>query len=821
MYISKNWLKNYLPEIDGVDDELIARKLTLSLAEVEGVERKGLLLKDLVVGEVEKVEKHPQSSKLHVCQVKTGKEESRQIVCGAPNVEPGQKVVVCLPGGSVVNAKTGEAYPIAPSEIKGVASNGMICSERELGISSEHETILTLDGSYTAGEEFDAVLRDSVFEIENKSLTHRGDCFSHKGIARELSAILDLDLNRTEEIAEPVQTESLPLELRIETKKCLKFTAITLKNVKVAPSPFWLKNALGRIGVRSVNNVVDITNYVMFATGQPLHAYDYSKIANHTLIVRETRMGEPLEAIDHKTYTLNDGDIIVGDTREIHDLAGIMGSVSSEINADTTEIILEAAVFSPDQILSTSRHQGLRSEAATRFSKGLDIEQTLPSLKLAVNLINDLAHGDVASEILNVGPEQAEEKFIEFDLQEVPRKVGINIDAESMLVYLERLGIKIENKNNINTSSNIVTVPQIARLRIPSWRKDLVESVDIVEEIIRIHGYDLIETKLPARTTAAAKLPIIGYLQRKVSSQLLNLGFNEVKTYSFISEKLKTAFRLKDRQLLKIMNAISPELNYVRNSLAPSLVETFQKNSNNFDEINIFEIGRTANIYDYDEQKLPRQDWFVGILSNSSETEVEASKKAYLGFKGRVEALLELLGISSTSWSWQEYKSQDYVFLSEAVHPNRVSSLVINGEFVGVVAEVSPYVTADLAIAQKLFIAEINLNKLLDLDVVDTREFQNISPYPSVERDLSFWLNEKVKLAELLEITKSTFAADKSLRPEVQLIDEYFNADGRRSITLNLHLQPLNATLTDAKANEYLKQLKEALVQKFSIVARD
>jgi phenylalanyl-tRNA synthetase beta chain len=829
MLISKKWLQKYLPDIQGISDEEIARKLTIGIAEVEEIRHLGAGVEKVVVGEVLEVTKHPQADKLNVTKVDVGAQTGPlQIVCGAPNVSAGIKVAVCLPGGKAIDPTTGQSFEIKVAKLRGIESQGMIMSAAELGISDEHDGILILADGTKVGEEFDDFVKDTIFEIENKSLTHRGDCFSHLGIAREISALLNIDLQQEDVNFDPVQTETLSLELSIETPKSLQFSAITLKNVQVGSSPLWLQVLLSSIGVRSVNNVVDITNYVMHATGQPLHAYDYDKVAGNRLIVRESRSGEKMTAIDHKEYSLSGGDILITDTKQIHGIAGLMGAEGSEVSTETTNIILEAAQFDPEQVLKSSRYLALRSEAGIRFSKGVDPEGVQRGLKIALNLLIDLCQADIASEILSVKSEQLADKprVIEFDLQEIPRVTGVSFDTESALIYLERLGIKVLNRSGINSRANMLTVPQIAQLEIPSYRSDLRIHQDIVEEVARVHGYDNIEPKLPTARLTASRLSAIGSFNRQVADLATRLGYTELRTYSFISKQLHELFGLDKYKSLEVQNAISPELNFVRPSLVPSLFESALKNLNYFSEVKVFELGRVADAKSYTEEGLPVQDFHLSMLSSYAQ---EADSKDgvgnlewYLDRKADIEELLENLRIPEGSYRWADLDSGTS-HLHKALHPYRSSALLLGDQLLGVFGEIHPEIIMEAGGKDRMVVFEMNLQKLLSSSLPGKRGFKLIAALPSVQRDVSYWINSNTKLGEVLSFAKeisTTGNASSSVRIDVILTDEYFDAQKGRSATFTIKITPLEDTLTDQQANEISTRIANQITSKFRLTSR-
>ncbi|MCA9383815.1 phenylalanine--tRNA ligase subunit beta, partial [Candidatus Dojkabacteria bacterium] len=460
MYISFKWLEKYLPNLNQFTNEDIAQGLTNALAEVEEFfEVRGELV-NIYAGEVTKVEQHPKSDKLSVCEVNLGN-KTNTIICGAPNVKEGIKVAVCLPGGKVFNPKEpGEVLEIAEREVAGVLSKGMICSPKELGISDEHTGIMVLEDDINIGTDIRELLIDIIFEIENKSISHRSDCFSHIGIAKELAAILETDFVQPHLDEGPLGSNpelELNLDIKVSEEFCRRFTAIIIKDLVVKPSPLWIQARLSAVGVRPINNIVDVTNFIMLDKGQPLHAYDYDKLEDHTLIVRKAKEKEKVKTLDDQEHTLTNEMVVVADKNGVEDIAGIMGGHGSQITNDTTTIVLEAANWNMFNIRKTSRTLHIRTEASTRFEKGLDPNFTEIGLVSATKLLIDLTDAEIASDVIDVYPTPREEKQVKLDTNLVQRFLGIDLTKQETIALLERLHIeKYEPENSSETDTNKV-----------------------------------------------------------------------------------------------------------------------------------------------------------------------------------------------------------------------------------------------------------------------------------------------------------------------------------------------------------------------------
>lgn len=821
MLISKKWLSKFVPNLDGVKAEVIASELSQSLAEVEDYWNVGAELEKLVVAKVLSVEPHPDAEKLHICKVDIGSEKV-QIVCGAPNVAAGQTVVACLPGGSVLGEKSKEKIKIGVAKLRGIDSSGMLCSERELGISDNHDGILVLADTYHPGDEFDDLLKDTIFEIENKSLTHRGDCFSHIGIAREIAARLDLPFIAPEYLSTLSQTESLPLEISVETELCPRFLAVTIANVSAAVSPFWLKLALNRVGVRSINHLVDITNYLMLETGQPLHMYDYAKIVQNKLIVREARAGEIFTALDHKEYVLAEGDLVIADSKKILGLAGIMGGLDSEVSEATTSGILEAAVFDKVQILKTARRLGLKTEASTRFSKGVDQANSENVLKHAVELLAEEQHLDIASEILDLYSKKSELVELTVDLNDIAKTIGEEIEVHKILHLLELLGIEIKNRNSLQTISPVTTAKPITII-IPTWRQDLRLTEDIAEEIARLNGYEKIKPRLPLRESKGQNLPVITQVSRKTSQKLRQLGYSEVINYSFISKQNVIDFQLNAKELLEITNAISPELNYFRNSLIPGLSMTILKNMAEQCDLKIFEIGRIIDTTNITKENLPYQPRVLGMTKSVVLAGNNNAKNAFLQFKGDLETLLLNLNIPESEITWSDGDNQKTNLpTGKALTPNKTSLLTIKGELIGVISEITRPIVYQLTNRNdlRIFVSEINIDKLISLEVIGQNKYQNFSIYPTINRDISCYIAKADSIGTILTaLRQNKLTIDIPVNINYSLVDE-FTQEGIRSITLRVELEPLTKTLTDVEANQIILEISTVLTEKFKVKLR-
>lgn len=812
MYISYKWLLSYLPDLDNFEPQTIAVALTDSLAEVEGISYIRNGLKNIVSAEVKSKEPHPSNDKLSVCVVYDGREE-RTIICGAANVRVGQTVAVCLPGGSVFNPSEEigkqSIIRIEEKKIGSVASFGMICSAKELGIADDHDSILELEPEIQVGNELVSTLTDIVFEIENKSISHRPDCFCHKGIARELSAILKIDFVDVKHEVSLIPTADMPLDVSVKVTEslCSRFCAITLSDVVVKDSPLWLKSRLTAVGIRSVNNIVDLTNFVMLDKGQPMHAFDYDKLSNNEVTVRTAKKDEQLNALDNATYTLDESMVVITDaSNKPKSIAGLIGGLDSEISNETKNIVLEAATWEMYNIRRTSRQLGVRTEASMRFEKGLDPNNALDSLKSALFYVQDLAGGEVASPIIDVYPKPREEHKISLPMPMIKRFIGIDISKDNAIEMLELLGLTHLEEESSSGETELDT----EIFEIPTFRNDLKIPQDLLEEIARLYGYDNIKPTLPEKDLKPSPTNKVSKLNSKIRSILTSTGMDEVITYSFVNEKQYKVLNLSANSCLKIKNPISPELSLLRTSLIPGLISKLDYNTSQFDEFALFEIGRIIQ-KELDEEGIHKQPYKVSGVYYSKDSEEAFSKIKYY-----VESLLTKLNIPNISFSNE--KLQDNSGLIKAMHPGRFCNVYSGTTQIGVLGELNLAAAHRLELDGRSSLFELDHQQLLELSS-DFAQYKRISEYQFVDRDLSFWLADSIKFDEILTVINDQ---KDSLIQRVELLDLFTSEKnaGKKSYTISVRLQSYEKTLTEEEINKSIEQITASLIKKLKAEIR-
>ncbi len=635
MKISCAWVKDFLPKAK-LEPAAVAERLSLTLAEVEAIHHRGQWLDNkVVVAKIIAVSAHPHADHLQIARVTTGKGE-RNIVCGAANIRPGQIVPLVLPGGRV-QTPAGEITEISSSRIRGEESAGMLASPLELGHGEDHQGILILPREWEKhlGRpllELWPDLQDSILEIENKALTHRPDGFGQLGLAREIAAAMDFAfrLPRWWRPNWKPAGKSYPEDLKIKVmapQLCPRYSVLRIEGVKIQPSPLWLQQRLLNVGVRPINNIVDVTNYVMMELGQPMHAFDAEKIAGRELVVRRSKPGEKLKTLDGQERKLQDA-LVIASRRGPLAIAGIMGGEESEISDRTTTIILEAATFNKVTIRRSARRLGLRSEASLRFEKGLDPNLTPIALARAVDLIRQLLpQAKISSSLLDVYPHPVKQWAIKTTPQFINKILGGQIPARQMEKILRSLGLKVK----MGKEALSVTVP--------TFRPDLQAPEDLAEEIGRLYGYQRLPARLPQRPISPAPFSHYQRKRRQAKEILAGLGLDEVYSYAFVGQELYRRCRLDGRRLIPLSNPLSPELAFLADSLLPRLIEKAVLNQPNFESFGLFEL---ASVFQYRRQKksLPRQPHSLAAVLLPAGND---DKEAFLEMKGKLETLLRRL----------------------------------------------------------------------------------------------------------------------------------------------------------------------------------
>lgn len=833
MLISLKWLKKLVPEFQIATAEEFKDTLDTRLSEVESLDEVGSGLSKLVIAKVESVDAHPKHDNLSVCQVNIGAEKPVQIVCGAANVKPEMYSVAVLPGGKVyADSSQKELMPIAVRKVAGVESKGMLCAPDELGLSDEHEGIIELDKSLPPGSDVTEMFEDVVLEIENKALPHRPDAFSHLGIAREVSAIFDTRLEYEAYDTPRVRSEN-KVEVAVENRiprLVSRYSGLSMTNVKVGPSPLWLQLALARTGERSINNVVDITNYVMLHMGQPLHAFDTDKLAGQKVIVRKANEGETIVTLDHVERQLSNEMVVIADSEKPIAIGGIMGGESTAISNETNNVFLEAANFEMYNIRRTSRELGLRTQASTRYEKGISAETTIAALNHAAELIISVCGGEVSTDPVDVYPEREKLITIKFDLAKIKRLAGIVLEKKEIQQHLENLGFVVEGlekftSNDIQRNSNGLEV----LIHVPYWRKDINIQEDIIEEIARLHGYDKVHLTLPDRKLTRPQRNKLRDKLVSIKKALADSGLYEVYTYTLVGEDLYKKALVEERigNLPKIMEALSPELSLVRDHVLPSLLDKVSINTDKYQEFGLFEVSRVARTHrnDEKEEQLPAQPFQLVAVFVGSDTE-ETYRKLKYAFDYLNHAVfgdnleLDKMAASNTfhpgrsgsiNYKLQNTAGDKSLSVAGKALAN-ISNLTKNKPIpFGEIGMIHPTALANFGVKNRQVAAfTLELSRLfaeVEKGSETKSKYSEPIQYPIVERDISFWQTPNSLIGKTLNAIKEELG-DSLFSIAVA---DIFDQKDKRSVTLKIKLVAADHTLSPEEIANLIERVTKQI----------
>ncbi|MCM3162889.1 phenylalanine--tRNA ligase subunit beta [Metabacillus litoralis] len=803
MYVSYKWLADYV-DLSGITPDELAEKITRSGIEVEGVEVLNEGMKGVVVGHVVEKEQHPDADKLNKCQVDLGNGEVVQIICGAKNVDKGQKVAV-----ATVGAVLPGNFKIKKAKLRGEVSNGMICSLQELGIESKlvakeySEGIFVFPNDAEVGK--DALeqlnLDDAVLEL---GLTpNRADALSMLGVAHEVAAILNREVKYPEISYESSsETASNYVQVNVEaTDDNPLYIAKVMKNVTIAPSPLWMQSRLMAAGIRPHNNVVDITNFVLLEYGQPLHAFDYDRLGSKEILVRRAKDGEKIVTLDDQERTLTSEHLVITNGTEPVALAGVMGGANSEVQSDTKTILLESALFNGQRIRTASKDHGLRSEASARYEKGVDPNRVPAAAERAAQLISLYAGGEVLEGAVEVRSTTFEPAVVKTTVEKVNRVLGMNISAEEMKSIFERLQFGVE----LDNSTIIVTVP--------TRRGDLTIEEDLVEEVARLYGYDNIPTTLPVGQAIPGKLTDYQEKRRKVRRYLEGTGLYQAITYSLTSEEKAPKYALEASELTKLALPMSEERSVLRLSLLPHLLDALRYNlARQIDQVALYEIGSVFLSQGKDVQPLEKERLSGAVtgLWHSHSWQGEKKPVDFYVVKGIIDGLVDLLGLSDVI----EYKQSK----REGMHPGRTAEIFLGEKLVGFVGQVHPTVQKELDLTET-YVFELSLVDLLTADVEETR-FEVIPRYPSITRDIALVVNKDVIVGDIEKVIKE--AGGKMLR-DVAVFDLYEGdrlEEGKKSVAFSLRYFDPERTLTDEDVSKAHEKVLSAVEEKTGATLR-
>jgi phenylalanyl-tRNA synthetase beta chain len=813
MKVSLKWLSDYV-DIKLAPKEL-AERLTMAGLEVKNIQTIGGTWDNVVVGEVIAVNPHPNADHLKLATVNLGTAPVT-VVCGAPNIGAGQKVPFAGIGARLIDSHTGEAIVLKPAKIRGVVSEGMVCSEKELGISDNHESIIVLSPEASIGTPLAAYLGDVILDLD--ITPNRPDCLSIIGIAREIAALTGEPLRSPEIHYEETEApiDSFASVDIVNPDLCPRYCASLVTGVKIASSPDWLQQRLISYGMHPINNVVDVTNYVMLEYGQPLHAFDYHKLTGRQIIVRRAGEGENVTTLDGSRRSLNAEILVIADKEQAVAVAGIIGGLGAEVTDKTDTILLESANFNQAAIRRGCSRLQFQSEASIRFDKGLNSRLPLLPLKRATQLLLELAGGRAAKGIIDVYPGRSKPKLITLTTREVKRLSGLKININEIIEVLNALGIDC-HKGDSRLQVSVA---------VPYWRSDIRCAADVVEEVVRIIGYGKVpmtrlSSPLPQQKSRLSPEARRGNLKETLQNILSGLGFQEVLTYSLVSleklQKLSPELALKIPPL-KVANPVTREQEYLRTSLRAGLLVTLAYNQK-FEQagIRLFEIGKvflpqhSHIITSQKERELPQEkEMFCAVLSGPRTELSWQTDKEMLDFfdaKGMVENLLNRLGL----------RASFEISNDETLSPGRGANIIVEDDRIGILGELHPKVAQAFELSGIAYLIEIDLEKLLT-KIAGTKRYQSIPRFPSVTRDLALVIDEQVSYGRVEEIIQSF-----PLVTRVTLFDLYRGeqiAQDKKSFAIRIVYQSSSQTLTVEEVNQTQEQMLAKLHQELGAALR-
>lgn len=795
MDLSMKWLSDFV-DVSDKNIKDFCYDMTMSGSKVEGFTPEGKDITNVVVGKVLSVVPHEDSDHLVVCQIDVG-EEQLQIVTGASNVNEGDYVPVALNNSTVLH--DGKPVKIKNGKLRGVESNGMLCSLDELGLTAHDFPYAIEDGIFILGDDCDKTLGKDIKEaigfndttVEFEITSNRPDCLSVLGLAREAAATYGIKRTLKEPSYKGIDgniNDELSVEIH-NSELCSRYIGGIVKNVKIEPSPRWMRERLRASGVRPINNFVDITNYVMLEYGQPMHAFDLRYVSGNSINIRNAKNGEKIVTLDGEERTLSEEMLVIADAEKPVAVAGVMGGEYSGIMDDTTTVVFEAACFDGASVRKTAKKLGMRSDASSRFEKGLSPENCYPALMRAFELVEELGAGEVYNTIIDKDCSKKSENPVDFDPEWINNFLGTDIPEKDMIEYLERLDIEVRD----------------GKCYAPYVRIDIECKADIAEEVARIYGYNNIPSTIIKGVAEARRTPEQRF-KRNVQSAMVALGLNEIETYSFISPKYFDKIALNEnsklRDAVKITNPLGEDTSVMRTTIVPSMCETLARNYNYRNmSASLFELGN--EYIKTEEGKLPLEPVRLCIGMYDSNGNID-----FYSLKGIVEELLDAVCVSdydvelaNCECSFDEYS---------AFHPGRVAVLKKNDIEFGIFGELHPAVQENYDIGTRTYIAKLNIPEMMQLADIE-KTYKPLPKYPATTRDLSLVCDDKVPVASLEKAIKS--AVGKTLE-KVTLFDVYKGEQiesGKKSVSYSISMRSHDGTLTDEQADAAMKRVLKAL----------
>lgn len=790
MKVSLNWLKEFV-DISQTPAE-VAEILTMAGLEVEGLEHKGQNLNDVMVSRILDIKPHPRADRLSICQLATGREEV-SVVCGAPNISKGNLVPLALPGTTLPNDTL-----IKENRIRGEVSHGMILAEDEMGLTDDHTGIMILSDDLRPGQYLSEAIDLEDWVLEVTLTPNRIDCASVVGIARELGALTNKKITMPEIHIKESDTpiEDLASVTVLDSHGCPRYSAGLVDQVKIGPSPFWMRYRLHISGIRAINNVVDITNYVLMELGQPLHAFDHHRLVGRKIVVKMAENYETFTTLDGKIRDLDDQTLMICDGERAVALAGIMGGLNSEITPSSTTVLVESAYFDPIVIRHSSKRLSLSTEASYRFERGIDIEETDFALKRSLMLIAQLAGGNITKGIIDCYSEPWSPPKIMLRVGRANEILGTNIGIKETVHHLSSLGmaVKVVDQNQME-------------VKPPSFRVDVKREADLIEEVARLIGYDNIPVTLPAVRSTEEETAELA-LRNRIKTLLVGMGFLEIITYSFISPQSADILRAGEhsylRSFVKLLNPLSQDQSVMRTSLIPGLLSTVRLNSlRGQNDLRIFEWGK---IYLKGDRELPQEKQVLAALITGMVSTQEwyqvPQEVDFFDIKGIVENMLEELGIEE-----HEFKRNGP---KEGLDPNEYTRIYSSGSEIGAIGKVSKEAMDRYGLEKNAYLLELNIEALSPF-VKWVKKFTPLAKFPSVIRDISIIVNRSTETAILLDIVKKM---GKELIESVNIFDVYQGKQigkNQKALAIRINYRSKQRTLTDDEVNNIHKEVIEEI----------
>ncbi|MBB6218249.1 phenylalanyl-tRNA synthetase beta chain [Anaerosolibacter carboniphilus] len=792
MFVPLKWLKDFV-DIDHIEVRRLSEDLEMSGSKVEAVEVLGEEIDKVVVGKILEIQRHPNADKLLVTKVDVGS-EIVQIVTGADNIREGHYVPIVLVGGTLPGG-----VKIKKGKLRGEESSGMMCSAKELGIADkvipayQKDGIYILDQAYIPGTDIKEALGINGHVIEFEITPNRPDCLSILGMARETAATFNLDLKYPE-----IKIDNVYGDIRdfasvevLNTELCRRYTARVATNIVIQPSPEWMQRRLMESGVRPISNIVDITNYVMLEMGQPLHAFDLDMVAGRKIIVKQAEEGSVFKTLDGIERKMDSSMLMICDGEKPVGIAGVMGGENSEITDETKVILFESANFYSDNVRATSKKLGLRTEASARFEKGVDPNIALSAVNRACQLIEELGAGKVVQGVIDIYPNELQKRSLKVRPQRINDLLGTKISSEEIAAILKKLEIEVAQEE------------KSLLLTIPTFRQDITEEIDIVEEVARIYGYNRIDVTIPKGNSQGAKTN--GQIIEDYAKKHLNAaGVTEISTYSFVSPKGFDMIGLPEesfmRRTVKLINPLGEENSIMRTTLMPNMLEVLSRNNNrNVESVKAFEIGRVFLPHNIPVEQLPIEKPVLALGMYGKDVD-------FFTMKGTIESVFSNLGI------------QNIEFIPEknhpTFHPGRCANLLWENHILGVFGEIHPDVAENYDLEVRTYLGEIDFNIVLQLTRLD-RIYKALPKYPAITRDIALVVKDEVYVKQIEDVIKGNGG---KLLEQVQLFDVYKGKqikEGYKSVAYALTYRGEDRTLTDEEVvkvhDKILSQLKEKL----------